>query len=260
MAANLGAHEVMEIQEVLTFAIDGINQFQLYRPHAKDQQLRQMLDHQLQFMTNEYNGMVQLLQQQGMGQPMAYRAVKNVQPIYGLDNPANLSPNMSLDQLDDRDVASAMLNCHKASAAMKMRGALECADPQIRRAIQQSAVNCAEQAYEVWQYMNHKGFYQVPTMKEMTTNTMMHRYETAGVGQQPGAGSMHQQSGAAAMGMQQHTASNAGGGMQQHAAGTSQQQNGTGTGLQQNVSDGGSQNDSPNELNQTAGYTSPLTQ
>ena len=31
MSANLGAHEVMEIHEVLTGAVDTINQFQLYR-------------------------------------------------------------------------------------------------------------------------------------------------------------------------------------------------------------------------------------
>ncbi|EXX90370.1 spore gernimation protein GerQ [Paenibacillus darwinianus] len=264
MAANLGAHEVMEIHETLTFTIDGINHFQLYRPYVRDQHLLQMLDHQLQFMTNEYNGLVQLLQQQGTGQQTAYRSVKNVQPKYGLDNPPNLSPNMSPDQLDDRDVASGMLSCHKASAAVKMKGALECADPQIRRAIQQSAVNCAEQAYEVWQYMNRQGFYQVPTMKEMTTNTLMHHYEMAGgvQQQQPVTGSTQQN--AAGMGVQ-HTAQGAGAGaaagMQQHGGGMSQQQSAVAApGLQQNASGGGSQNDSPSELNQTAGYTSPLTQ
>ena len=39
MSANLGAHEVMELHEVLCDAINGINQFELYRPHIQDQQL-----------------------------------------------------------------------------------------------------------------------------------------------------------------------------------------------------------------------------
>lgn len=33
----LGAHELMEVHEVLTNTIDGINQFQLYQPIAKIQ-------------------------------------------------------------------------------------------------------------------------------------------------------------------------------------------------------------------------------
>ncbi|MFC5650947.1 spore coat protein [Paenibacillus solisilvae] len=180
MAAHLGAHETMEVHEILTCAIDGINQFQLYRPFVKDQELLQMLDHQLQFMMNEYNGMVQTINMQGQGQAVPYRSPKNLQPTYGLDHPAAQSPNLSMNQMDDRDVASGMLGSHKASATMKMIAALECANPQLRHLMQQGAVNCSEQAYEVWQYMNQKGFYQVPTMKEQTTNTVLNTYQTAG--------------------------------------------------------------------------------
>ena len=57
--------------------------------------------------------------------------------------------------------------------------ALECANPNLRRMIIQSSNNCAEMAYEIWQFMNEKGYYQVPTMKQMTTNTMTESYKTA---------------------------------------------------------------------------------
>ncbi len=183
MAANLGAHEVMEMHEVLNHAINSINQFQMYQPLVQDMQLKQMLEHQLQFMTNEYNNMVQMLQNQGGGQAVPYRAPMQSPPKYGLQNPPPQSPNASANQLDDRDISSAMLGCHKSSALMKMIGALECANPDLRRSLQQGAVNCAEQAYEVWQYMNQKGYYQVPTMKEMTTQTMMNSYQNAAAGQ-----------------------------------------------------------------------------
>lgn len=180
MAANYGAHEVLELHEVLTTVINGINQIQLLRGHVQDQQLAQMIDHQSQFAVSEYNNLVNLVNQQGMGQATPYRAMKTAQPSYGLQEPAHLSPNTSASQLDDRDISSIILGIHKASAGMKMIAALEVANPQIRRALQQSATNCSEQAYEVWTYMNQKGYYQVPTMKEMTTNTMMSIYEQAG--------------------------------------------------------------------------------
>lgn len=170
----------MEIHEVLTDTVDGINQFQLYRQHVQDPQLRGILDNQLQFMTQEYNNLVQSLSQRGMAQAVPFRGPKNVSPTYGLNNPGKQAPNMSANEMDDRDVASGMLGCHKASATQRMHAALECADPQLRRVIQQGAMNCSEQAYEVWQYMNSKGYYQVPTMKDMTTQTMLGMYNPSG--------------------------------------------------------------------------------
>ncbi|MGI9951876.1 spore coat protein [Moorellaceae bacterium AZ2] len=182
MAVQYGAHEIMEIHEVLTDTIDSINQFQLYRPYVKDQQLRSILDKQIQFMTQEYNNMVQAINQQGMGPAVPYRAPRMARPIYGLHQPESQAPNMSVDEMDDRDIASGMLGCHKASAGMRMMASLECANLELRRMLQQGAINCAEQAYEVWQYMNQKGFYQVPTLKDVTTDTMVNTFTTAHTG------------------------------------------------------------------------------
>ncbi|MBE3572617.1 MAG: spore coat protein [Moorella humiferrea] len=183
MAAHYGAHEVMEIHEVLSDTIDGINQFQLYRPHVKDPQLHSILDKQLQFMTQEYNNMVQAINQRGITQAVPYRLPRTAAPVYGLNNPETQKPNTSIQDMDDRDVASGMLGCHKASAAFRMMASLECADLELRRMLQQGAINCAEQAYEVWQYMNQKGYYQVPTMKDVTTSTMINAYSPAATGQ-----------------------------------------------------------------------------
>lgn len=183
MAASLGAHEAMEIHEVLTDTIDGINQFQLYGPHVKDPQLRSILDNQIRFMTQDYNNMVQTINQRGKGESIPYRSVKNVLPSYGLQNPQPQAPNVSMNEMDDRDVSSGMLGCHKASALVKMIASLECADSHLRRMLQQGAINCSEQAYEVWNYMNQKQYYQVPTMKDMTTQTMVNSFTSANMGQ-----------------------------------------------------------------------------
>lgn len=183
MTAQLGAHEAMEVHEVLTCGINTINQYQLLRPHVKDQQLAQILDKQLSFITQEYNGLVQAAQTQGMGTGSSYQSPQNFQPTYGLDNPQTQSPSPNSNQLSDQAVASIILGLHKSGAVCKMMACLECAEPNLRRLIQQSAANCAEQAYEIWQYMNQKGYYQVPTMKQMTTNTFINAYGTAGMKQ-----------------------------------------------------------------------------
>lgn len=177
MAASYGAHEVMEVHEVLSSEITAINTAQLYRQHIKDTQLAQIADKQLQFMVQGYNTLVQSVQNNGLQSAVPYRTPKMTTPTYGLHQPAPASPVMSVNAIDDRDVATALLDLHKTGATKKMLASLECADPNLRRTLQQGAVNCSEQAYEVWQYMNQQGYYQVPTMKEVTTQTMMNTYQ-----------------------------------------------------------------------------------
>lgn len=177
MTHNLGAHETLELHEVLCDTIDGINQFQLYRPYVRDQQLAQILDNQINFMTNEYNIMVSMVNHQGQSQAATYRTIQNVTPTYGLRNPAPSQPNASMNQMKDKDVASGMLGCAKSSASLRMKATLECADPQLRNAMVQGAKNCADQAYEVWTYMNNKGYYQVPTLKDTTMQTFINQYQ-----------------------------------------------------------------------------------
>jgi spore coat protein CotF len=183
MAAELGAHESVQLHEVLTCLVDGINKFQLYRPHVQDPQLRSILDKQIGFMNQEYNNMVQTVIHHSKGEAIPYRRIKNITPSYGLKNPSPLTPNTSADEMDDRDVSSGMLGAHKASAVLKMTASLEFADPTIRRMLQQGAINCSEQAFEIWHYMNQRGYYQVPTMKQMTTQTMINSFNTGHVPQ-----------------------------------------------------------------------------
>lgn len=183
MNQQLGAHELLEVHEVLTNAINGINTFQLLIPHCQDQDLRNIMQNQLNFMINEYNGMVTSLSNKTGGGPAgAFRPRSaNFNPTYGLDNPAPFQPNATMQQIDDRDISSAVLGCHKASATVKMHAALECADPMIRGLLLQGARNCAEQAYETWSYMNQKGYYQVPTLKEHTAGEFAGQYKPFGV-------------------------------------------------------------------------------
>jgi len=184
MAANLGAHEVMEMHEILCNTITGINTIQLYNEHCKDPELKNIVQKQLDFMINEYNNLVRAMNQQGAGQAVPYRTNMNFTPTYGLRNPSPQSPNPSAKQVDDQDVASALLMIHKVSASKRMMGALECSNPELRRMLIQCAVNCADEAYEVWQFMNSRGYYQVPTMQQNTTDTMIQSYQPMNSGQQ----------------------------------------------------------------------------
>lgn len=187
---SFGAHEVLELHEVLNDAIYGLNTLNLFRPHAQDPMLQAMVDRHMQALTTEYNYMIQLANQQGAGHAVPARRMnaggysenhmnQAFQPSYGLHNPQTQAPARSAQEIDDADVALCLVNCHKQTASLKMKAALEMADPTLRRTMQQGALNSAEMAYEGFQFANQKGYYQVPTLKDTTQNTYLQAYGTA---------------------------------------------------------------------------------
>ncbi|TCT26660.1 coat F domain-containing protein [Melghiribacillus thermohalophilus] len=176
---QLGAHEIMELHEVLSDTINGINQFQMYREYCQDPELRRIIDNQVHFMTNEYNTLVNLTQGKSGEFRTNHTPRTASSPTYGLQNQSSSRPNASVNQMNDRDIANGMLGCHKTTASFRMNAALEIADRQIREAIIQGAKNSADQAYEVWSYMNSKGYYQVPTFDQQTSQQIINAYQPA---------------------------------------------------------------------------------
>jgi spore coat protein CotF len=182
-----GAHEVMELHEVLNTEIDLLNTLQLYLPYVRDPELSQMLHYQLIFTHTEYNHMVHVVHGIGVGAAVPYRPQVQVN-LQANDQPHQpVQPNPSLAHMDDRDVASAMLGLHKAGAQLKMRASLEAAHPQIRQMLQQAAINCANQAYEVWGYLQRKGHYPLATLSEAANAQLLRGYQPVSPEQVPAA-------------------------------------------------------------------------
>lgn len=176
---SIGAGETLQYHEVLCNTINGINQFQLYQPYCQDPELKNILQNQLTFMTSEYNAMVQALQNKGNVSSIPPVDVnKQFAPSYGMSPSSPEQPNNSLNQMNDRDVASGMRDYSKASAIMRTYAALECSDPQLRDMMSQGAKNCIDQAYETWVYMNKNGYYRIPIFDQTTMNTLLSTYQT----------------------------------------------------------------------------------
>jgi len=175
-----GAHETMEVHEVLNEKINLINHLAMYTQQTQNQQLHQLMERHMQSAiqgydqlvayTHDYNASQQRMQAQGM---------LNIQPQqiqYGLRQPQAQMPQTQ-GQLNDQQIAYALLSCHKNSARNSLESALECADPNIREMLIQSASQCANQAYEVFLFMNQQGQYQVPTLNDQTAKTFLHSYK-----------------------------------------------------------------------------------
>ncbi|HZG70961.1 MAG TPA: spore coat protein [Chondromyces sp.] len=182
MTMTLGAHEVLELHEVLNDAIHGLNTLRLYRPYAKDPQLQAMMDQHMNALNMEYNNLIQHITHERASQVISERHFaknRGFHPTYGLRDPQTQTPASSTDDIDDMDVTTCLISCHKQTAGLKMKAALEMANPTLRRAIQHGANMSADMAYQAFQYANHKGYYQVPTFKDKTQENFMQSYGSA---------------------------------------------------------------------------------
>jgi spore coat protein CotF len=178
-----GAHETMEVHEILSEKINMISHFNFYATQTKNPMLKDMINRHQQEEIKTYDAMVAYTHEYTNFTPVPPNTnvsfVKPDQIQYGLDNPTMLTPETNAS-FNDYEVAAAMLHCHKNAAANGVKAALEIADPNLRQMILNGAVNCVNQAYEVFLFMNQQGLYQLPQLKDHTAKTFLHSYQPAG--------------------------------------------------------------------------------
>jgi spore coat protein CotF len=175
-----GAHETMEVHEALNEKINLINHLALYTQQTENEQLSQMMERHMQSAIESYDQLVSYTHDYNSGlERRQAQGMVNVEPrniLYGLRNPQQQAPQTQ-GRLTEQQIAYALLLCHKNSAKNSMISALECADPNIREMLLKSANTCANEAYEVFLFMNQQGQYQVPTIQNHTAKTFLHSYQ-----------------------------------------------------------------------------------
>ncbi len=228
---KFGAHEVMEVSEILSEKMNLINHLALYEQEAQDEQLRSMIRRHLDMAIGAYDNMVAYTHdysaRQGMQPPYPQPDANLERLKYGLRNPQPVAPQRT-GRFNDTMIATALLTAHKASATCHIQRGLEVTDPNLRQMFMNGAISCFNQAYETFLFMNQQGTYQVATLHDHTAKTMLHSYmpmNAQGIMMEEGmTGAMQAQGGAGASG----TAA----GMQQSMAGQMQQRSNQGQAMQ----------------------------
>ncbi|KEO83217.1 spore coat protein [Tumebacillus flagellatus] len=176
-----GAHEALEVHEVLNEKVCMIDHFAQYEQQAGDPALKDMIRRHRQAALRHYNDLVSYSHDYAGVVPneVQFSQVASPNSIhYGLRNPNPVAPVAApTAQLYDEQICRAVLLSHKNSAKNNVAASLECADPYIRQMLMNAANSANYHAYEVFEYMNRLGMYQVPTMQGHTAKTMLHSYQ-----------------------------------------------------------------------------------
>lgn len=178
---NHGAHELLDVHEVLSAMIGGLNQFVLLRDQVQDPELLSIMDRQYPFMLDEYNLTMEAYKtgHDPKHATRSYNMQMGNDTTYGIKPGEPKKPITSANEINDAIISGFLLSCHKAGATGKTAAALECTNPVVRRVLQDSVPNCIEMAYELSLYQNKKGYYQVPQLSQQDMNTMLNMYGQA---------------------------------------------------------------------------------
>lgn len=194
---KFGTHEAMEVHEVLNENTCMIDHYAMYLNQCQDPELRRVLERQQRHMVDTYNTMVNVMQGQGIdvsGAPRitmgsTARMAGENQPDYGIQQAAPVMSRPEAKTLSDRAISMGALVFHKCGAIRCTGAALECANPNLRNMLATAARSCMEMSYEIFQYMNQKGWYPVPAMPESVMNQMQQQpYQPTVTGQAGQAG------------------------------------------------------------------------
>jgi spore coat protein CotF len=191
---NHGGHEVFDVHEVLSGAIDTLNSYMLLSQHVKDPELKDIMDHQYQFIQQEYNTTVECCKtgQDPSTPTQSYRMKQGNDFVYGLKPSQPKKPLQSASEITDEWISGHMLGAVKSSASMKTMSALETTNPVVRRVLADSVPNCIEMAYEISLYQNKHHYYQVPQLAQQDLQQMVNAFAPAqGQPQMPNNNTTH---------------------------------------------------------------------
>ncbi|KUO95619.1 hypothetical protein ATW55_06470 [Ferroacidibacillus organovorans] len=176
-----GAHELIGLNEALMAKSANIELLSFLGQHVQDQRLRNMLDQHAESIHHHYMQGVQLLQGQAQGaygKPSLAESNVNFygQPKLGLRNPNMPMPRLNAQAPSERSICTTALSLYKFGAIGWTTFGLECTNPQLREWFMSGTAMSDKMAYEMWSFMNQKGYYQVVTLPNETIHAMTQAY------------------------------------------------------------------------------------
>ena len=167
-----GIHETMEMHEVLNDEACTIEHYSLYTSQCQDHELRNILERQQRHMIDDYHRKLSVMQ--GHGLDVSHARLNMERGVH--QTHSYQSAHNDTRRLSDKTIAAGALLFHKCGASRSTNAALECAEPHLRNILAGSARSCMEMAYEISQFMTHKGWYQLPEAPHGFINHMQSQH------------------------------------------------------------------------------------
>lgn len=173
---KLVAHEAQDLRELTLSCVNSITNMAYFRTHAKDPELKAMIDRHFPFHVQDYNMKVEFLTKSPGAQTSLPLPDLNVTLRSYHESPAAaysaVTPRTDIQEFSDQEIATAYLLTLKRAGREYAWAAMEAAHPEVRLFLEDAFRMSCRHAYDVWQWMVKRGYYPVETAPAEDTAIM----------------------------------------------------------------------------------------
>jgi spore coat protein CotF len=181
MIMQLAAHEAYDLHELTLSCVNSITNMAYFIGHVKDQEFKAILERHLPLHIQDYNTKVQYLgRPEGPMGTLTTPDIKNNLGSYLQPPTSNfppVTPRTSVQDFDDREIATAYLLTLKRAGREYAWAAMEAGNPGLRDFLEKAFLMSSHHAHEVWQWMVKKGYYPVEPVEQSALNTISGIYK-----------------------------------------------------------------------------------
>ena len=176
---RLSAHEVHDLHELTMSCVNSITSMACFINQARDPQLKSLLQRHFPYHIQDYNIKVELLKKAGastqhLSVPQMHQA--NINPSQ-LTNLQPVTPRTDVQQFNDREIATAYLLTLKRAGREYAWSAMESSNVEIRSFLENAFQMSSHHAFEVWQYMDQRGYYPVEAAHQSSLDMYGQTYQ-----------------------------------------------------------------------------------
>lgn len=177
---QLAAHEVHDLHELTMSCVNSITNMAMFINVVKDQELKSMIQKHFPAHVQDYNMKVEFLSKangpnQRLNVPPLAKSLQDYTRSPSNNFPP-ITPRTDIQQINDREAATAYLLTLKRAGREYAWSAMEASNPDLREFLKDAFTMSCNHAYEVWQYMVRKGYYPLEPASQNTISTLSSIY------------------------------------------------------------------------------------
>lgn len=177
---QLAAHETYDLHELIISCVNSITNMAMFINAAQDQELKSMIQGHLPAHVQDYNMKVEFASKaEGCTQRLNIPSLNPVLQDFTkspMNNFPPITPRTDIQQMNDREIATAYLLTLKRAGREYAWAAMEASDPGLRQFLKDAFTMSCNHAYDVWQWMVKKGFYPLEPVQQSTISTISSVY------------------------------------------------------------------------------------
>jgi spore coat protein CotF len=177
---QLTAHEAQDLHELVLSCVNSVTNMACFLNQVQDAELKSILQTHFPQHIQDYNMKVEYLSKaEGATSKLP---VPDLRPILqsftqAPTNPVPVTPRTTVQQFNDREIATAYLLTLKRSGREYAWAAMEMGNPEVRSFLEDAFRMCSHHAHDVWQWMVKRGFYPLEAATAITLNTLGNMYQ-----------------------------------------------------------------------------------